>query len=283
MRVIHRAAATAVVAALALVLVACDPAPTRTVGPGPGRRLAGPASSAPTTCSPASFDPSLDDLGGSAYSASNLMAVGHRPRPGPGGGRRRCPDRVDEYTVDTNGDDLPGSLARLIIAVESVGRNPRSFGGEDLVARLEATVRPSGLFGVQDADLRRRLPPGPRPWPRCPWCARSRPPSSPATARSGTGRSSRWLRGQQCADGSWMPFRDDLTEPCAFDPVTFSGPDTNSAALASLGLAAVGAKAKIDPERLVRRGAGDRRRLVLRRRRGHRVRPGLHRPGAGRP
>ena len=57
-----------------------------------------------------------------------------------------------------------------------------------------------------------------------------------------------WLRGQQCADGSWMPFRDDLTEPCAFDPVTFSGPDTNSTAMASLGLAAVGARAKIDPE-----------------------------------
>ena len=72
-------------------------------------------------------------------------------RPGPR--YAALAGRVDEYTVDANGDDLPGSLARLIIAVESVGRNPRTFGGTNLVARLEATVQPSGLFGVQDATF----------------------------------------------------------------------------------------------------------------------------------
>ena len=34
-----------------------------------------------------------------------------------------------------------------------MGRNPRTFGGTNLVARLEATVQPSGLFGVQDATF----------------------------------------------------------------------------------------------------------------------------------
>ena len=54
-----------------------------------------------------------------------------------------------------------------------------------------------------------------------------------------------WLRSQQCADGSWMPSATTST-PCAFDPATFSGPDTNSTAVAALGLAAVGARAKVD-------------------------------------
>src|SRR5262249_44545161 len=46
-----------------------------------------------------------------------------------------------------------------------------------------------------------------------------------------------WLQEQQCADGSWTAFRADTAAPCpAVDPATFSGADTNSTALAVLGL-----------------------------------------------
>lgn len=51
----------------------------------------------------------------------------------------------------------------------------------------------------------------------------------------------RWLIDQQCADGSFMGYRSDTTEPCpASDPTTFTGPDTNSTALALAALAITG-------------------------------------------
>lgn len=50
----------------------------------------------------------------------------------------------------------------------------------------------------------------------------------------------RWLLGQQCADGSFQAYRADLTQPCApGDPVTFTGPDTNSTAVALMALMAL--------------------------------------------
>jgi len=50
-----------------------------------------------------------------------------------------------------------------------------------------------------------------------------------------------WLVDQQCADGSWTSFRADTSVACPpVDPNTFTGPDTNSTALAALGLKAQG-------------------------------------------
>ena len=50
-----------------------------------------------------------------------------------------------------------------------------------------------------------------------------------------------WLRAQQCRDGSWTSYRSDLHAPCVSDPSQFTGPDTNSTALAVLGLQSVDA------------------------------------------
>ncbi len=50
-----------------------------------------------------------------------------------------------------------------------------------------------------------------------------------------------WLLDQQCADGSFVAYRTDTSEPCPpSDPTTYSGPDTNSTALALSALTAVG-------------------------------------------
>jgi hypothetical protein len=247
MRVIHRAAATAVVAALTVLLIACDPAPTQPVARDRAAAWLVDQFGSDDLIA-ASFDPSLRDLGGTAYSATNLMAVGS------GRGQARAAldavsHHVDEYVVDAHGDDLPGSLARLIIAVESVGGNPRTFGGSNLVARLEATSRTTGadegLFGVQDATYDGAFRQG------ISLAALSLVTPKPASIRAGDGPIRnrpvvRWLRDQQCADGSWMPYRHDLAEPCAFDPDLYSGPDTNSTALGVLGLLAVGARTKVD-------------------------------------
>ena len=50
-----------------------------------------------------------------------------------------------------------------------------------------------------------------------------------------------WLLEQQCPDGSFVAFRPDPAVPCPpADPVNYSGPDTNSTALAALALASHG-------------------------------------------
>lgn len=49
-----------------------------------------------------------------------------------------------------------------------------------------------------------------------------------------------WLLDQQCANGSFQSYRADTSVPCApSDPAAFSGPDTNSTALAAMALEAV--------------------------------------------
>ncbi|MDO8309182.1 MAG: prenyltransferase/squalene oxidase repeat-containing protein [Actinomycetota bacterium] len=54
-----------------------------------------------------------------------------------------------------------------------------------------------------------------------------------------------WLVAQQCANGSFQAYRADRTQPCAApDPTAFSGPDSNSTALAAMALRAAGRKAQ---------------------------------------
>lgn len=46
-----------------------------------------------------------------------------------------------------------------------------------------------------------------------------------------------WLADQQCADGSFEAFRSNTSTPCSpSDPKKFSGPDTNSTAMAAIAL-----------------------------------------------
>lgn len=50
-----------------------------------------------------------------------------------------------------------------------------------------------------------------------------------------------WLVSQQCLDGSYQAYRVSIRTACGpSDPVNFSGPDTNSTALAALALDSVG-------------------------------------------
>lgn len=50
-----------------------------------------------------------------------------------------------------------------------------------------------------------------------------------------------WLVRQQCADGSFQAYRADVSVPCPpSDPATFTGPDSNSTALAAVALSQSG-------------------------------------------
>src|SRR5439155_7643547 len=48
---------------------------------------------------------------------------------------------VNAYVKDTNGVDRPAALASLILAAHAGDRDPRAFGGTNLVNRLLATER----------------------------------------------------------------------------------------------------------------------------------------------
>jgi hypothetical protein len=137
--------------------------------------------------------------------------------------------------VRSGGHDGPGELAYLILAALGASKDPTTFGGTNLVGRLEATMRATGpqlgLFGVQsptfDGAYRQGL-------------------SLTALAAAhvtGTtvAKAVSWLERQQCASGGWEAFRADTATMCApVDPATFTGPDTNSTALAVDGLKAQG-------------------------------------------
>ena len=141
---------------------------------------------------------------------------------------------VDDYVV-AGGADQPAPLAFLILDAVATGRDATTFGGTDLVSRLQATQQGGGLFGSQD-------------------------PTYDGTFRQGlsllaldavgidSASGAAWLTGQQCADGGWTAFRADTTVPCpAVDPDTFAGPDTNSTAVAAEALHALGATPSADP------------------------------------
>lgn len=251
MRMTRRAAAAMLTATLLAVSAACaPPTPTPTVAAStqaanwlahqfdPASRLI-----------PSVFVPGTSDVGGSAQSAASLQLAGWGDATATKAVAALEP-LVDVFVMGTDGRDLPGSLARLILAAESVHTDPHHFGGYDLVARLEATQQHSGpdagRFGAQPGTSDGAFVQG------LALAALSTVTPTPASIDPGSATVASlpavsWLLAQQCADGSWM-YRADVTTVCAFDPATYAGPDTNSTALAVMGLHAVGATPVIDPQ-----------------------------------
>jgi hypothetical protein len=186
---------------------------------------------------PSTTTPGGADLSGTAATVLALAATG-TGAPQAAAGLAYLAAHVNDFVV-VDGSDGPGQLALLILAAHAAGADPHSFGGTDLVSRLEATRRPSGsdsgLFGSQaptfDGAYRQGL----------------------ALAALGSvgvvdNAAVAWLQGQQCASGAWMSYRAHPATACPpVDPVNFTGPDTNSTALAMEGLAAEHAAPGHDP------------------------------------
>jgi hypothetical protein len=153
-----------------------------------------------------------------------------------------------EAYVSPGGVDDAGSLATVILAAQAMGVDPTAFGGSqpanNLVARLEATQQTTGsdagLFGSQDPTFDGAFRQG------LSLMALANRGISHAVTAAGV----RWLKNQQCSDGGWTSYRSATGSgnPCpAPDPDTFSGPDTNSTALAVEGLVAAGASFTVSP------------------------------------
>jgi LPXTG-motif cell wall-anchored protein len=216
------------------------------------------ALAAPVAAAPPSSDPRTDAQDSAAWIAGQVNAAGFIPvaaNPAAanfsltaqaipalvaaGVGRTKVDAmlaylgaHVDEFVV-SGGVDNAGSLAYLVLAATAAGADPTSFGTAptNLVARLQATQQASGLFGAADPTFDGAFRQG-----------LALLALHAAGASNATGVT--WLEEQQCSDGSWTAFRADPSVPCPpVDPTTFSGPDTNSTALATLGLAVQGATA----------------------------------------
>jgi hypothetical protein len=243
MKALSRAAA-AVMVAVGSVLVLASPSGAAPLTADPGVGQAGAAhwmiaQLGTDGLVPSAVNPSEPDLSATAHAVLALRQTGFG-KDAATTAANALGARVDDFVVDQNGDN-PANLALLILIAKALGQDPHSFGTThtDLVARLEATARTTGpdegLYGAgdptYDGPFRQGLalsalslvdPPAAK--------------SAPVT----------WLLAQQCSDGSWM-YRADLSKPCAFDPVSFAGPDTNATALAAMGLHAVGVSAPVSP------------------------------------
>lgn len=133
----------------------------------------------------------------------------------------------------------PGRIARAILLALVTDHDPRSVGdapGENLVARLEATMRAdgadAGLYGSSSPTYDGAFRQG---YSIAALIAAGATPDPLAID---------WLASQQCDagddSGAWMPYRSDLSIPCAPDPAAFVGPDTNATAAAVTAMASLG-------------------------------------------
>src|SRR5579871_4929393 len=216
-------------------------APAGLVGP-PSAAAAAAAGWLGRQLTPAGFLPATTPQGGADLSgtAATVLALAatHTGAPQVAAALAYLAAHVNDLVV-VDGSDGPGQLALLILAADAGGADPHAFGGTDLVARLEATRRAAGgnagLFGTQDPTFDGAFRQG-----LALAALGAVGVSDPAAVL--------WLQHQQCTTGAWMSYRASVVGACPpVDPVNFTGPDTNSTALAVEGLAAQHAAPAHDP------------------------------------
>lgn len=137
-----------------------------------------------------------------------------------------------------------GQRAQVVLAAVAAGRDPRAFGGADLVAALRATERPNGRYGAGTDVYEHALA-------MLALAAADAGPSRAATS---------WLAGAQCRDGGWQnddpPGPDDdvhcvdRTDP-AGDPFA-SDTNTTSVAVQALRVGSGSARLARSPFDLFR-------------------------------
>ncbi len=145
---------------------------------------------------------------------------------------------VDDYVGPPGGDDSVGALGYLLLLADAAGIPGTDFGGQDLIARLQATLGDlePGLYGASDPTFDGAYRQG---LAILGLAAHDVAPDPSAVS---------WLTDQQCGTGSpaesvggWEAYRADTSVPCGPpDPMNFIGPDSNSTALALQALSAIG-------------------------------------------
>lgn len=149
---------------------------------------------------------------------------------------------VDDVTMPY-GDVDPGQVGYLIMVGAAAGADPHSFGGVDLVTRLDSTLGAfePGLYGVADPTYDGAFRQG---------VAILGLEAATAVVPAAA---SDWLISQQCGTGdptirgAWMAYRAPAQVCVAGDPATYTGVDTNSTAMASEALSTLGLSPTYDP------------------------------------
>jgi hypothetical protein len=185
---------------------------------------------------------------GKADPGSTAEAVLALAAAGVGGGEARAGIAWLEKNFESyvRSSDKAGALATVILAAQAMGVDPRTFGGtgtaNDLVTRLDNTQQTSGpdagLFGTSsptyDGAFRQGLA----------LMALANQGISDSTVAAGVA----WLQDQQCSDGGWTAYRSNLAVACpAPDPADYTGPDTNSTAIAVQALVATKSSFPVAP------------------------------------
>ncbi len=146
---------------------------------------------------------------------------------------------IDQYVV-TGGADGPGQLALLILDAHALGVDPDHLRRDR--SRLASARDPAHARDRRRAlrgagpDLRRRLPARTLPGGAC----SAGVVGAASLGTAAVHNAETWLTDQQCPNGGWTSFVT-VSNPCDGSPASFEGPDTNSTALAVVGLEAQGA------------------------------------------
>lgn len=149
--------------------------------------------------------------------------------------------KVDSYTtgVDFGSKDVySGAVAKAAVLAEVAGKDPRAFGGADLVARLEGLVADAGATGGRVAD--EVTSKGGKDYANV--IGQVLAVRALTAADSGeAGAATEFLLEQQCSDGYFRLYfakAKAAEQGCSDDDATGSAPDIDATAIAVLSLSA---------------------------------------------
>ena len=156
---------------------------------------------------------------------------------------RRAADPTEAASIDSVGEK-----AKVVLAAVAGGRDPRDFGGRNLVREIRKTRRDSGRYGKGTPVFDQAL---------------ALLALDAAVARPSE-RAARWLADAQCRDGGWQfdePARAGDNRHC-FDgsDQDFFTSDTNTTSYAVQALTVNPAPVDVSPFRFFRRARDDVRR-----------------------
>lgn len=155
--------------------------------------------------------PALSRIGSTADAALAMVAAGR--------GALALNDAI-RYLRRAVADADLGQRAKVVMAVVASGRNPRSFGGRNLVAQIAGTLQPDGQYFDASAEANEVT-----------YHALAMLALAAARAHIPR-RAARWLASAQCTSGGWR-FDDPASVAGECTPI---GADTNTTSYAVMAL-----------------------------------------------
>lgn len=153
--------------------------------------------------------------------------------------------QVQNPDSDAEAVDTVGERAKVILAATAGARNPRSFGGRNLVREIKVLQRPNGHYGRDTPVFDQAL------------AILSLDSASAQRSR----RAARWLADAQCNDGGWQfdePARRRDNRHCNDGSDTdFFKSDTNTTSYAVQALGVNRARLERSPFKFFRRARDD--------------------------